>query len=159
MIVAYIVSYGQQYRLTTINGSVEIHTDGQTLWFVAVFFWHSAFVCSVWLPQCTATSALKSSNGLVIVMKTVFCEVGAGFFFYLGRSPGLVRARALPLQIYGRRSVTARGRSRSTVGCPCQSVPPMPSLHPERNSLQKKERQSMETFEGKKLFCFENRGT
>ena len=99
--------------------------------------------CSIFLAQCirmsrmtpTATSALKSSNGLVIVMKTVYCEVGTGFFFlYLGESPGLVRARALPLQICGRRSVTERGRSRSTVGWPCQFNPPMPSLHPERNS-------------------------
>ena len=69
------------YRSTTMNGSVEIHTDGQTRWFVAVIFWHSASVCSVWLTQCTAKSALKSSTVLVIVMKTVYCEVGTGFFF------------------------------------------------------------------------------
>jgi hypothetical protein len=135
IIVAYIVSVmDSTYRSTSMNESVEIHTDGQTRWFVAVFFSHSAFICSIRLPQCTATSALKSRNGLVIVLKTVYCEVRNRFFFCLDESPGSVRARALPLQIYGRRSVTERGRSWSTVGCTCQFVPPMPSLHPESNS-------------------------
>jgi hypothetical protein len=100
------------FRLTAMNGSVEIRTDGQTRRFVAVFFSHSAYLCSVWLPQRTVTSTLKSSIGVVLWWNCLLC--GRNWFFLLG----LVRALAIQLLIYGRRSVTERGCSRSTVGCP-----------------------------------------